>query len=149
MADTLTSQHEQTSLSSAASLKVIEIARGCLDTPYHHQGRVKGVGMDCAGLPVYVCDELGIDYTDAKGYPRTPYRGMLKKMLDDQPGLYQVSTPEAGDVVLMRIVKDPQHIGIFTGRSIIHAYLTAGKVVEHVFNEKWRRRAVAFYRFSL
>ena len=37
--------------------QIIQTARQWLDTPYHHQARVKGVGVDCIGLVIGVCWE--------------------------------------------------------------------------------------------
>ena len=70
--------------------KIVKLARECLGTPYIHQGRHKGVGLDCAGLVAYVLDGLNLPYNDMRGYPRTPYEGMLKKALDNEPSLERV-----------------------------------------------------------
>lgn len=125
---------------------IVEQARSLLDTPFKHQGRVAGVGVDCAGLIVCTFKKLGIPYNDFCGYPRTPYAGMLKKSLDEQPAIKQVFDYQAGDILLIKIVKDPQHLAIFAGETIIHSYLTVGKVVEHGFSENWKRRVIAIYR---
>ena len=56
----------------------------CLKTPFAHQGRVPGLGMDCAGLFIQVCRELSLEHKDASGYPRNPYDGKLEAELDAQ-----------------------------------------------------------------
>lgn len=38
--------------------RVVEIAREWIDTPYHHQGSVKGAGTDCLGLMRGIWREL-------------------------------------------------------------------------------------------
>ena len=129
--------------------KIVELARECLGTPYIHQGRHKGVGLDCAGLVAYVLDSLNLPYNDMKGYPRTPYKGMLKKALDNEPSLERVYNYESGCVLLLRITKDPQHLAIYTGETIIHSYLTATKVTEHGFSDSWRRKVVGIYRIKI
>ena len=121
--------------------KIVELARECLDTPYVHQGRHNGVGLDCAGL--------NLPYNDMKGYPRTPYQGMLKKALDKEPSLEKIYTYEEGCILLLRITKDPQHLAIYTGDTIIHSYLTAEKVTEHNFSDSWRRKVVAIYKVKI
>lgn len=52
------------------SVDIIPLARAWIGTPYLHQGRLRGVGCDCAGLlrglwrEVYGTDLTGIpDYT--------------------------------------------------------------------------------------
>tara|TARA_R110002020_G_scaffold460086_1_gene678445 strand:- start:6357 stop:6764 length:408 start_codon:yes stop_codon:yes gene_type:complete len=129
--------------------KIVELARECLGTPYIHQGRHKGVGLDCAGLVAYVLDGLKLPYNDMKGYPRTPYDGMLKKALDNEPSLERVYNYEQGCVLLLRITKDPQHLAIYAGHTIIHSYLTAKKVTEHGFSDSWRRKVVGIYRIKI
>ena len=34
------------------ALRLIEVARGYVGTPFHHAGRLPGVGLDCIGVPV-------------------------------------------------------------------------------------------------
>ena len=131
-----------------AANKIISLARECIGTPYIHQGREAGVGIDCAGLVAYVLDGLSLPYNDVKGYPRTPYRGMLKAALDVEPSLERIHELEPGCVLLLRITRDPQHLGIFTGDTIIHSYLTVGKVSEHGLSDSWRKRIAAIYRIK-
>jgi len=127
--------------------KAIELARDCIGTPFRHQGRVPGLALDCAGLLVHVFNGLGLACNDVKGYPRRPYEGLLEEALLNQPNLVKVgkSDLQAGDVVLFRIKKEPQHIGIFTGSSLIHAYYATGRVVEQSFNS-WKHCLTHVYR---
>ena len=39
---------------------VVEEAKSWLNTPYHHLGRIKGAGVDCAQLPIMVYSKSGI-----------------------------------------------------------------------------------------
>jgi cell wall-associated NlpC family hydrolase len=49
---------------------------------------------------------------------------------------------------MMRFTGEPQHVGIYTGDTLIHAYESVGKVVEHRMDDKWLRRIVRVYRFK-
>ena len=50
--------------------EVCAIARSWLGTPYHHMGRVKGAGVDCAMFPLEVYREAGlIDDIEVPYYP--------------------------------------------------------------------------------
>jgi hypothetical protein len=123
-----------------------------MGTPFAHQGRVAGVGIDCAGLYVHICKELGLPHLDAKGYPRNPYDGQLEKQLDAQPCLIVVSESMPGDILAMRIRRQPQHIGIHAGfidghPYIIHASEEHGGVVMHRIDELWSARIMRVYRF--
>lgn len=49
---------------------VVTEAASWLGTPYHHMGRVKGAGVDCAMLPAEVYAAVGlIPYLDIAYYP--------------------------------------------------------------------------------
>lgn len=124
-------------------------------TPFKHQGRVVGRGLDCAGLYVFICQVLEIPHLDATGYPRTPFGGELERQLDGQPSLQRVPVDEAGkgDILVMRMSKQPQHIAIHTGNEagypcVIHASEQHGKVCHHRIDELWRARVVRAYRFE-
>jgi len=129
---------------------IIAAARELLDMPFRHQGRASSGKTDCAGVICHVAESHGLPYADQTNYPRLPGSGRLESALDDQPCLIRVpvSTRQAGDVLLMKFAGDPQHLAIFTGSTIIHAYETVGKVAEHRLDEAWERRIVRVYRFT-
>lgn len=129
---------------------VIAAARSALDTPFRHQGRVAGVGLDCAGEFVHACRELALPVIDEQGYGRNPYKGLLEQCIERQPFLYRVPKEQmqAGDVLLMRFDGEPQHIAIHAGETMIHAYEKSGRVVEHRLADVWRARVVRVYRFE-
>lgn len=128
--------------------RIIEHARECIGTPFVHQGRVVGRGLDCAGVLVHVLRSLGLPHTDKRGYPRTPYKGLLRSILESQPCLQPVprADAQAGDVLLMKFAREPQHVAILAGETIIHAYADGGKCVEHGFTDEWRRRVTDVFR---
>lgn len=125
--------------------QVVDAARAWLGTPFHHQGRAIEVGVDCAGVVVGVARALGIEVEDVAGYGREPHRRLLEQQLERQ--LLRVPAPKMGDVLLMRFAADPQHVAICAGETIIHAYSSVGRCVEHRYADVWRRRTVAVYRF--
>jgi len=135
---------------------VVAAARAQLGAPWMHQARLPGIALDCAGLVVAVAEEVGIAALDQRGYGRRPSNGLLESALDGQPCLARISPAEMqpGDVLLMRVVRDPQHLAIFAGHNpvcesetIIHAEIGAGKVCEHRLDDSWRSRIVRVYRF--
>ncbi|MFZ7338164.1 hypothetical protein ACLS0R_18210, partial [Comamonas jiangduensis] len=53
---------------------VVAAARRCIGTPYHHQARKPGIGLDCVGLVICVARQIGAvapDW-DVRGYSRVP-----------------------------------------------------------------------------
>ena len=131
---------------------VVAAARGWLGTPFHHQGRLQGVGCDCVGLVVGVAESLGVPVQDQAGYSREPQGRALRDALDAQ--LVPIPAPVPGCVVLMRIGREERHVGIVatapTGAlSIIHAWLQAGEVVEHHLDAVWLQRIVQSYEIPI
>lgn len=128
---------------------IVTAARECVGTPFAHQGRVVGVGIDCAGVALYALSSLGVDVLDVRGYGRTPNKGHLLDAMNAQPMLMRVHSIAdrlAGDILLMRFLGEPQHVAVFTGHGIIHAYEAVGVCCEHDTCQKWISRIVRVYR---
>jgi cell wall-associated NlpC family hydrolase len=128
--------------------EIIAAARECIDTPFAHQGRLINKALDCAGVAVHVFDSMGCEVKQPAAYSRTPNNAMLEYWADRQPFLTRETIPQAGDILLMKFKTEPQHVAIFTGTGLIHAYEKFGKVVEHDIDAKWRKRIVRAYRFK-
>jgi cell wall-associated NlpC family hydrolase len=126
---------------------IIEAARECIGTPFVHQGRIVGLALDCAGVAVHVFDRVGCAVDQPAAYSRMPNNAMLEYWADRQPFLAREAVPQAGDILLMRFTGEPQHVAIFTGENLIHAYEAIGRVVEHRLDDRWRKRIVRAYRF--
>lgn len=129
---------------------LIVAARQCLETPFRHQARVVGVGLDCAGVVVHAVQAVGGEVVDVYGYGRTPNNGMLEWAVDGQPcveRVMNVADRQPGDILLMRFASEPQHLALLTGdNTIIHAYEAAGKCCEHRLSSVWAARIVRVYR---
>lgn len=124
-------------------------ARDLLGVPFKHQGRNPAVGIDCAGLVSIALTRAGVPHTDVKGYARNPDGVTLKKHLAEQPNMREIGFPVAGCVILFRIKHDPQHVGIWDGKELIHAYSTAGCVTTNPLDDWWLDRIVACYEVLL
>lgn len=122
---------------------IVAAARQYLGVRFHHQGR-STAGMDCAGLVVLAHADAGRPVVDAVGYGRNPYQLTLVRTLAQS--FDRVLRPEPGDVLLMAFASEPQHLAIYTGRTIIHSYEKAGKVIEHRFAQVWQARVRGVYR---
>ena len=133
---------------------IVEAARGCIDTPYHHQGRKVGVGLDCVGLVVRVgraVHALGGGF-DVRGYSRVPDGFSLMHHLDEQLDTIERADMRPGDVICVAFDGYPQHIGVLGdyahgGLSIIHASSSAGRVIETRLLFSAAMRFVAAFRF--
>jgi cell wall-associated NlpC family hydrolase len=125
---------------------VIE-ARRWLGTPWRHQGRVLGVGVDCGGLIIGVGKELNLLAFDAKPqYGRLPHWEELRLVLREY--LEPSGKMQKGSILCFAFGGEPQHIGIYTGENLIHSYAQARRVVEHRLDGMWLEclRSVWAYR---
>lgn len=151
---------------TSSQIRIIEEARSWIGTPFHHQGRLKGVGVDCLGLVLGVMKELGLTthyrdrynkrlpFTkfDITNYSREPDGRTLKRSLDllIDP-INDVNTIQPGDIALFFVKERPQHLGIIgnhNGLSVIHALEASRYVAEHTLNQTWCSRLVALYRIQ-
>jgi len=120
---------------------VVQAAREWIGTPYIHQGRAKGAGVDCLGLPVGVMRGLGVDTPDRDGYGLDP-TGELMPGLDGE--LHRIEL-QPGALILFRIRRQPQHVAIATDIGMIHSYMGSKKVVETSIDKWWRDRLICAY----
>lgn len=128
--------------------RVVAEARACIGTRFRHQGRQPGVGLDCVGLVAVVGRRLGLVDYDLTAYGRLPRPGELEGHIA-AAGFTPLAPAEAvaGDVLLMRVERLPQHVAIRSDRGIIHAWAATRRVVEHGLDHGWRQRIVGAYRF--
>lgn len=129
---------------------IVDEARRWVKTPFQHQGRLIGVGVDCIGLVLGVGRALGI--LDA---PEEPYRipsrpEHLRNWLDAHMERSLLRKP--GDVLLVRHGTRATHCAIYCGHNprtrthtMIHALGRGCR--EHSINADWARRIVAAYRY--
>lgn len=94
---------------------IAQEAEQWIGTPFHWQGRVKGIGCDCKGLVAGVAAACGRDEADsiealAGDYgdrvPVDRLKAGLARMFD------RVSERQAGDVLLLRVGGKAQHLAI-------------------------------------
>jgi cell wall-associated NlpC family hydrolase len=129
--------------------QIITTARTWLDTPFHWHGRLKHVGIDCAGLPICVGRELGLfaadfDLTEYGNYP-VGMLATLQSHCEERPK----DEREPGDILCFKIREEPQHAGIMTdlnGAGVIHCSIRWA-VIEHVIDKQWEDRIVGVFKY--
>ena len=135
-------------------------AREYIRTPFHQQGRLKGIGIDCIGIAVCVGSELGLRYKDGRPigiYDHRDY-GLFPVFDELQTKVRELlveysRAPLPGDVLTMRAPFLVHHMAIVSdlgaGRlGIIHAYGSLGKVSEHILDDRWRRRIAGVFGYT-
>lgn len=126
---------------------VVAEAMTWLRTPYHHRGRLKGVGTDCAMILAEVFEKVGlIPHIEIEHYPQDwmlhrdeeRYLGWVTKYA------HRVETPKPGDIALYRFGRCVSHGAIVVEwPMIVHAYIrehgvclsdgTAGELEKRLF----------------
>lgn len=135
-------------MAHSQAISIVLEARKWLGTPFMHQGRQMGVGVDCGGLMYCIGSVLGLPVKDVRNYLRQP-DGSLRHVLEGQ--CTKVKQAEPGDLLVMVPDKQWQHIALLTfDDTIIHANQSRtariNKVIEHRYAEKWKALTVAAYR---
>ncbi|MGH6834929.1 MAG: hypothetical protein ACREC9_05095 [Methylocella sp.] len=115
---------------------IVREARSWIRTPYHSQGDIKGIGVDCGMLLVRVFVDTGLvppfdprPYADDWYLHRSEER-YLGFIFDRAK---EVENPLAGDVVVFRYGRCFSHGGIVTKAcpvTIVHAFQPAMMVLE-------------------
>lgn len=93
----------------------VSYALTLVGTPFHHQGRAPGVGLDCPGPLICAAWHFGIKPRsfNVTGYGTVPDGKVLKALCDEhlEPIAYEDRLP--GDVLLVCFQQGhPQHLGI-------------------------------------
>lgn len=135
---------------------VVERARTWMGTKWRHQGRVKGVSVDCIGLIGGVATEVGIEgarewAADRQWheYGRIPDAAVLYAGCERFMDRIDVDEVRVGDVLVLAFETDPQHFAIVSALDpmyLIHAYTMVRRVVENGAGI-WRGKVLRAYRF--
>ena len=135
----------------ASGLDIVIEARKWIGTPFAHQGRLLGVGADCAGLVLGVGKALElVDYDAAPVYGRKPSGNELQALCDEYLDRCAIDDIRAGRILMFAFdfAGEPQHIGIANATDgVIHVYAQVRRAVEHRLGEAWMHRLRAVYRF--
>jgi cell wall-associated NlpC family hydrolase len=126
---------------------IVEKATRMVGTPFVHQGRLPGVGVDCIGLLVCAAREAGLDVGDRASYGRQPNPRALMAELDrvatrlsrpiDARALGRDDGATAfarrGAVLVFWRVRTslPRHVGVCDGEFVVHTWQEIGRVVRH------------------
>lgn len=114
---------------------VVKIAKEYLRTPYHHEARVKGQGVDCATLLAGIFEEAGL----LSHIEIPPYSASWHLHREEEKYLNFIRQfggevefpPNPGDIVVWRFHRCFSHGAIVIQWPIvIHAFMAAGMVVE-------------------
>lgn len=133
-----------------ARASVLAEAMTWIDTPYHHHGRIKGAGVDCAQLLIAVYSGCGVaPEVDPGVYsPQWAQHRSEEQFAQwlEHAGAHVVQTPAPGDVALFKFGRCFSHGGIvLDAERVIHAYVKRGVVINAFTDAELAGREVQFW----
>lgn len=128
---------------------VVTAAREWVGTPWHHNQRCKGVGVDCVQFIAAIAHDVGVDIGRIENYYRTPEGNSLIASMQSLEGLREVSVIEPGVILVFQIGGVPHHLGIATENGMIHADSKVKRVVEISNLGFWKRLLVATFAINI
>lgn len=146
-----------------SSPEIVAEARSWVGTPFLHQARLKGVGVDCVGVILGVGRALDLITAEADaqfgprfaGYSRAPNPRKMRQgvefYLDPLPIDHRDEGPDGAVGWFEWREELPMHLAImatFEGRrTMIHSYESAGRCVENGCDATWRGRVNSWWTF--
>jgi cell wall-associated NlpC family hydrolase len=131
-------------MTKAERTKVCMVAKSFLGTPYHHMGRLKGVGVDCGTYLLEVYQEAGlIPPVSVSYYPPRWYLHNSKEYYLNIVVQYAKPTdcPLTGDILLYRQGKAVSHGAIILNYpQIIHCIEGQGVSTGNAEDKELKKR---------
>lgn len=141
---------------TALRLAVVAEARTYMGTKWQHQGRLKGVGVDCIGLigmSALTCHVSGAkDWWEDRqfhNYGPSPREELIYRGCDLFMERVPVKEAGVGDVLIMSFGPVAQHFALISrpGNYIIHAYSSSPRRVTENGVKIWKGGIMRAYRF--
>lgn len=127
----------------------VDLAKQYLGVKWVHQGRNPHTGLDCAGLIIQIMKDMNVPVSDRHDYPRVAFDGQMQQALDKEPYLHEIPRKDMqiGDILVMRISLQPQHLAVYNGDTLVHASCSVNppRVLEQRF-EEFKNSVKAVYR---
>lgn len=130
------------------SYQIIEVAKTYSKTPWHHKGRLKGIGIDCCGLIICSCNECGLYIAEPENYGLGDEIEILVSTVSKYADLLPENDEmQLADIIIFRSRLMYNHCGLYSGNNnFIHADQGTGRVSETELDSKWRRRMHSTHR---
>ena len=129
---------------------VIQEALTWLGTPYHHHGRLKGVGVDCGQSLCAIYEAAGVTASIDPGTYSTAWHLHRSEELYvqwlERVGALRTDAPSAGDVALFRFGRTFSHGGVLVDRrTVLHAYVHQAVILTRLDEAPLAGRLVQFW----
>ena len=129
---------------------VIAEALTWLGTPYHHHGRLKGVGVDCGQSLCAIYEAAGVTAPIDPGTYSTAWHLHRSEELYvqwlERVGAVRTEQPRAGDVALFRFGRTFSHGGVLVDQhTVLHAYVHQAVILTRLDEAPLAGRPVQFW----
>jgi NlpC/P60 family putative phage cell wall peptidase len=129
--------------------QIIEEARTWIGTPYHHNARSKGVGVDCVQFIIAVYNACGLTFIGDADYSHDWHLHRSEERYLNGVARYgrKVDQPDPGDLALFKFGRCVSHGGLILpdGAGIIHSYLGNGVIISALANHRLAGRFHSFW----
>jgi NlpC/P60 family putative phage cell wall peptidase len=116
--------------------RVVAESLSWCDTPYHHQGRIKGVGVDCLMLLLEVFERAGVvERIEPGNYAQQWHLHRNEELYMGGLARYArrvaaIDLAQPGDIALYQFGRCYSHGGIFVAADlVVHAYVNRGVIL--------------------
>jgi NlpC/P60 family putative phage cell wall peptidase len=126
---------------------VVAEALRWLGTPYHHQARLHGVGVDCVHLLCAAFEAAGISGPiDPGHYARDWHMHRSQELYALSERGQEVEQPQPGDVALFKFGRTYSHGGVMVNTDqVVHAYMGSGVILTRLTEAPLATRLVRFW----
>lgn len=132
---------------------VVAEALTWLGTPYHHHGRIKGAGVDCAQILCAVYEATGVvPHVEPGNYAREHHLHRDEEIYIDwieRCGGVEVQTPALGDIALFHWGRTWSHGAIVIELepviTVVHSYIRRGVVLNRLTEEPLAGRVPRYW----
>lgn len=142
-------------MTAEARRAVVAAALDWLGTPYHHHGRIRGVGVDCAQILCAVYEACGlVPRVDPGVYATDWHLHRSEEVYADWLGRYCTrlpgsARPQPGDVALFKFGRCFSHGAIVVdGGLLVHAYIGRGVILSSPTEEPLEGRPVQHWTLA-
>ena len=136
-------------------LRIILEAMEWVGTPYHHQARVKKIGVDCAQLVAGVAENvfprlkpINTEVYSVEWHMHNREEKMCNIIESFKCTRIEIDERLPGDILTFQFGRVQSHMGILINNNqFIHARMDIGKVVINQLSGDWLERLGRVYKF--
>jgi NlpC/P60 family putative phage cell wall peptidase len=137
--------------------QLVHEAETWIGTRYQHQGRIKGLGVDCVGFISEVAKDAGVSNLEIPNDYRPNEDGVVMlQLLNEHMAMVPTDEMQPGDVLAfcdeaLQKPDTPRHLAFVqdvTPNTVFIIHASAHGVRRHRIDSAWRRRIHSTWRIT-